>query len=121
TRVPDPLYGYGLVDAAAAISADVPSVDENPMGDLAEWIRLFRRAESVPQPEPEVTPVQVPPLPAADPPTEPGSPLLPSADSLRYGTLPLIALTVPGILVGLGVTAAARRIRSARVIRTPKS
>lgn len=114
TSVPDPLYGYGLVDAAGAVSADVPLVDKNPMGDLAEWIRVYRRAETVPQPEPEVTPVQVPPLPAADAPTEPGSPLLPSADSLRYGTLPLIALTVPGILIALGVTAAARRIRSAR-------
>lgn len=111
----DPLYGYGLVDAAAAISANLPAVDENPMGDLAEWIRVFRRAETEPQPVPTVTPVAVPPLPAPDAPTEAGSPLLPSADSLRYGTLPLIALTVPGILVALGVTAAARRIRSARI------
>ena len=120
TRTPDPLYGYGLIDAEAAISSDVPTVDSNPMGDLAEWVRLFRRAESEPQPVPTVTPVAIPPLPAADAPTEAGSPLLPSADSLRYGTLPLIALTVPGILVALGVTAAARRIRSARA-RTPHS
>ncbi|HWU27559.1 MAG TPA: hypothetical protein VN041_00500, partial [Microbacterium sp.] len=72
-------------------------------------------AESQPEPEPTTAPVTVPPLPAADAPTEAGSPLLPSADSLRYGTLPLIAVTVPGILIALGVTAAARRIRSARV------
>ena len=116
----DPLYGYGLVDAAAAISANIPAVDKNPMGDLAEWIRLYRRAEAEPQPEPAVTPVQIPPLPDADAPSEAGSPLLPSADSLRYGTLPLVALTVPGILIALGVTAAARRIRSARSFRTPK-
>jgi subtilisin family serine protease len=119
TEVPDPLYGYGLLDASAAVAASVPLVDENPMGDLAEWVRLFRRADAEPAPEPEVTPVEVEPLPAADPPTEPGSPLLPSADSLRYGTLPLIALTVPGILIALGVTAAARRIRSARKQSTP--
>jgi subtilisin family serine protease len=121
TRVPDPLYGYGLVDAAAAIAADLPTVDENPMGDLAEWIRLYRRADTQPEPDPEptITPVQIPPLPDADAPTDPGSPLLPSAESLRYGTLPLIALTVPGILVALGVTAAARRIRSARTSRPP--
>ncbi|MFS0893150.1 S8 family peptidase [Microbacterium sp. 179-I 3D3 NHS] len=116
----DPLYGFGLVDAAAAISADIAPVDRNPMGDLAEWIRLYRRAATEPQPEPTITPIAVPPLPAADAPTEAGSPLLPSAESLRYGTLPLIALTVPGILVALGVTAAARRIRSARA-RTPHS
>ena len=111
----DPLYGYGLVDAAAAISANLPAVSENPMGDLAEWIRVFRRAQTEPETAAPVTPVDIPPLPAADAPTDPGSPLLPSADSLRYGTLPLIALTVPGILVALGVTAAARRIRSARI------
>jgi hypothetical protein len=116
----DPLYGYGLVDAAAAIDANLPVVDKNPMGDLAEWVRLFRRAEAEPQTEAPVTPVEIPPLPDADAPTEPGSPLLPSADSLRYGTLPLVALTVPGILIALGVTAAARRIRSARSLRTPK-
>lgn len=116
----DPLYGYGLVDAAAAIDANLPAVDKNPMGDLAEWVRLFRRAEAEPQTEAPVTPVEIPPLPDADAPTEPGSPLLPSADSLRYGTLPLVALTVPGILIALGVTAAARRIRSARSLRTPK-
>ncbi|MGV2983200.1 S8 family serine peptidase [Microbacterium sp. AGC85] len=119
TETPDPQYGYGLLDASAAIAASVPLVDENPMGDLAEWVRLYRRADAEPAPEPEVTPVEIAPLPAADPPTEPGSPLLPSADSLRYGTLPLIALTVPGILIALGVTAAARRIRSARKQSTP--
>lgn len=120
-KVPDPLYGYGLVDAAAAIAADLPAVDKNPMGDLAEWIRLYRRADTVAEPEPTAVPVEVAPLPDADAPTEAGSPLLPSAESLRYGTLPLIALTVPGILMGLGVTAAARRIRSARAPRTPHS
>ncbi|MGH3689402.1 MAG: S8 family peptidase [Microbacterium sp.] len=123
TKPQDPLYGYGLVDAAAAISANIAPVNENPMGDLAEWIRVFRRAATEPQPAAPVTPVEVAPLPAADAPTEAGSPLLPSADSLRYGTLPLIALTVPGILVALGVTAAARRIRSARISvrQTPDS
>jgi membrane-anchored mycosin MYCP len=119
TAVPDKLYGYGLLNAAAAVSAPVAHVDANPMGDLAEWVRLYRRADAAPEPEVEVAPVEIPPLPAADAPTAAGSPLLPSAESLRFGTLPLIALTVPGILVGLGVTAAARRIRSARKQRTP--
>lgn len=119
SAVPDPLYGYGLLDADKAVSASVPLVDENPMGDLAEWVRLYRRADVDPLPDPEMSPVEVEPLPPPEPPTQAGSPLLPSADSLRYGTLPLIALTVPGILIGLGVTAAARRIRTARKHRTP--
>jgi membrane-anchored mycosin MYCP len=118
-RVPDPLYGYGLIDANAAVTAPVASVDADPAADLEEWIRVFRRAETVPQPTPTIGPVAVDPLPAADPPSEAGSPLLPSAQTLLYGTLPLIMFTVPGILVALGVTAAARRIRSARAQRTP--
>ena len=118
-RVPDPLYGYGLIDANAAVTASVASVDADPAAELEEWIRVYRRAETRPQPTPTVGPVAVEPLPAADPPSEAGSPLLPSAQTLLYGTLPLIVLTVPGILVALGVTAAARRIRSAREFRTP--
>ncbi|MDJ1113385.1 S8 family peptidase [Microbacterium dauci] len=115
----DPLYGYGLVNAAAAVAASVPVVSENPMGDLAEWIRLYRRADAEPTPRPTVTPVEIPPLPEAEPPTQAGSALLPSADSLRYGTVPLVALSLGTILVVLGVTAAARRIKSARLSRSP--
>lgn len=114
TRPRDPLYGYGLLDAAAAVSAPVDAVTENPMGNLAEWVRLYRRAEAVPEPEVEVPSVVIAPLPAAEAPSAPHSPLLPSAETLRYGTLPLIAVTVPGILVALGITAATRRIRLAR-------
>lgn len=114
TAHPDPLYGYGLVDASAAVSSAVPPVAQNPLGDLSDWIRLHRRAEA-PTPEPSAsTPLAIPPLPKADAPTRAISPLIPSPDSLLYGTLPLTALTVPGILIALGVTAAARRIRSAR-------
>lgn len=120
TTTPDPLlYGNGLVDAAAAVAASVPTVRENPMGSLAEWIRIYRRAVSQPEPEASAAPVEVPALPPAGGPTEAGSPLLPSAETLRYGTVPLLAVTVPAILIGLGVTAAARRIRLARAPRSP--
>lgn len=46
--VPDPLYGYGLVDAAAAVSAPVDPVTENPLGSLAAWVELNRRADAEP-------------------------------------------------------------------------
>lgn len=120
-RTPDPLYGFGIFDAEAAVTAEVAPVETNPMGDLAEWIRVHRRGTIAPGPEPTAAPVTLPPVPAADPPTSEGSPLVPSADTLLYGTVPLLALTVPGILVGLGVTAAARRIRSARAKRPPRN
>ncbi|MFT3796821.1 S8 family serine peptidase [Microbacterium sp.] len=118
TRVPDETYGYGLIDAAAAVSADVALVDENPMGSLAEWVRLYRRAEVEASPTPTVTPIAPGALPQADPPTY-QSPLLPSLDTLRYGTVPLAVGTLTAILVALGVTAAARRVRSERAPRVP--
>lgn len=114
--VPDEKYGYGLVDAAAAVTANVASVDENPMGSLAEWVRLYRRADVTPAPQPTASAFAVPDLPAADR-VEVRSPLLPSADTLRYGTVPLVTFSLAAILVALGVTAAARRIRSERASR----
>lgn len=120
SRVPDPTYGFGLIDAAAAVSASVPTVSASPLPGptLEEWIRLYRRAEAAPQPTPTATPVQLDPLPKADQ-VERRSPLLPSADTLRYGTVPLVGATLAAILVALGVTAVARRIRSERAHRTP--
>lgn len=45
---PDPLYGYGLVDAYAAVTADVPLVSANPLGSIDDWIVLHRRQEGNP-------------------------------------------------------------------------
>ncbi|WP_154096334.1 S8 family serine peptidase [Microbacterium testaceum] len=119
SSVPDKLYGYGLVDAAAAVSARVPSVTENPLGSLKEWIRLYRRADTEPAPEPTSSPVVIPPLPPVEAGPAAGSPLLPSRDSVLYGSLPLAGATVAAIMIALGVTAAARRIRQARISREP--
>jgi membrane-anchored mycosin MYCP len=120
--VPDAIYGYGLVDAARAVSASVPPVTANPMGSLADWIHLYRRADSqTAAPTPSASPIAVPALPKADAVSAPTSPLLPSSASLLYGTVPLMLITVPAILVALGVTAAVRRIRSARHSRPPSS
>ncbi|OJV99034.1 MAG: peptidase S8 [Microbacterium sp. 67-17] len=112
TDLPDPLYGYGLVDAEAAVTASVPAVRENPLGSLAEWITIYRRANLVPDPEPTVPPAAVEPLPPVEQQAA-ASPLLPSTESLLYGTVPLAAGTVAAILVALGVTAAVRRVRLA--------
>jgi subtilisin family serine protease len=110
----DPLlYGNGLVDAAAAVSASVPEVDSNPMGSLEEWVLVYRRAQSEPRPEEPAPTIDVPALPPAEPVERASSPLLPDAHTLLYGTLPLTAATAAAILVALGVTAAVRRIRLA--------
>lgn len=113
SSVPDPLYGYGLVDASAAVSATVATVNANPMGSLEDWIRLYRRAQSDPVPTRPAEPVEVPPLPPAESLERTASPLLPSRDTMLYGTLPLSVATATAILVALGVTAAVRRIRLA--------
>ncbi|MCT9820566.1 S8 family serine peptidase [Microbacterium sp. W1N] len=117
TAVPGPLYGYGLIDAAAAVNGSVSSVSANPMGSLEDWVRLYRRAQAPSAPQPTATPVVIPQLPDAAPPTKPQSPLLPTRDTLIYGTVPLVGGTVAAIMIALGVTAAARRIRSTRAPR----
>ena len=101
------------MDAAAAVTASVPVVTENPMGSLTEWIRVYRRAQSDPVPSRPAQPVEVEPLPPSDVVERAVSPLLPSRDTVIYGTLPLSVATVAAILVALGVTAAVRRIRLA--------
>ena len=53
----DNLYGYGIIDANAAVTADVPAVTENPLGTIAEWIRVHRRGDetSAPATDPGVS------------------------------------------------------------------
>ena len=36
-------YGYGLIDAEAALSMEIPEVQDNPLGSLSEWITLYRK------------------------------------------------------------------------------
>lgn len=47
TTAPDPIYGFGIVDASAAVRAEVPAVTSNPLGSLAEWVIVHRRAEAI--------------------------------------------------------------------------
>ncbi len=120
STTPDKLYGYGLVDAAGAVSSSaVAAVSENPLGSLTEWIRLYRRADAEPAPEPSAAPVTIPPLPPVESAPQASSPLLPSRDSVLYGSLPLGAATLAAIMIALGVSAAARRSRQARTSREP--
>lgn len=113
----DPIYGFGLVDAAAAVSAGVEAVTANPMGDLAEWIRLNRRAEStavptVPAPTPTSTSLTAPPAAAA--PTTPIGSLYPSVTQLRTVGLPLGIVLVFAVIFGTLVVFAVRHFWSLR-------
>lgn len=107
--VPSPIYGYGLIRADRAVSADVPQVSENPLGSLDEWIRLHRRGLATPN----VLPVhQDEPYPdPASPPWFAAIKLLPTAQSLALVTVPL------GVLTGfasLGVLLGAFALRRSR-------
>lgn len=35
-------YGWGIIDAYEAVTAEVPLVDENPLGTIADWIPMHR-------------------------------------------------------------------------------
>jgi hypothetical protein len=68
---PDPLYGFGLVDAYAALTADVPLVSANPLGSIDDWVVIHRRQEG----EPIVIPLGSTPAPVEEEalaPTPPG-------------------------------------------------
>jgi subtilisin family serine protease len=47
-NVPDPLYGFGLVNAYDAVTRSVPLVSANPLGSLEDWIVLHREQRGVP-------------------------------------------------------------------------
>ena len=114
--VPSPIYGYGLVDAAAAVNAPVPTVTLNPAQELRDWIHLHRRAVASPSPTPvEVNPTT--PIPAPVQRAGPQSPLgtiLPTVASLRDVGIPLLVYAILlGLLVWWSVTLY-RRVRSTR-------
>jgi type VII secretion-associated serine protease mycosin len=109
--VPSPIYGNGLIDAAAAVTADVPaSTSPTPAEQLTEWIRIHRRAEAPsaePAPAPPVAepvaPKDDPPLPAPDP----MAAWIPNQLTLTYITVPLAVLVgfgILGTLFGIGAT-----------------
>lgn len=101
---PDNLYGYGLMNAAAAVSADVPAVEANPLGTIAEWIRIHRRGKAeLPTQAPTATPhaeSTVPPVaaPAAVAPDSPGG-ALPAALVIGFGALLLLVSGIGAVRV----------------------
>lgn len=117
----DPNYGHGIIDAGAAVTEDIATVDRSPAVELREWIRINRGAPSSHEDDqttsPTPAPVELPALPPPDPPAEASNPFVPSPESLREVTLPLVAATAAGILILLGVVVLSRRIRLTRARR----
>jgi subtilisin family serine protease len=109
----DPIYGFGLIDAQAAVTAAVPIVTDNPMGEFSDWITLYRRADATaaPTPQPTVAPT---PAPIASGPTDPLGTLLPTVGLLREAGIPLAVFVGFAALLLWLVLAAVRRVKSAR-------
>lgn len=114
--VPSPLYGWGIIDAEAALTADVPEIEQNPLGSLAEWITLHRRADAPVvedgEEAQEIVPIADPPLPRSDE----AKTLLPTAWTLAYITVPLSLVAGFGTLAALLGIGATRHTR--RTVRT---
>jgi subtilisin family serine protease len=86
----DPIYGYGLVNAAAAVRNSVPSVTANPMGSLSAWIHLNRRADPTATPTtPPTSGSTASPAVAQRAPENPLGILYPTPTQLRDVGLPL--------------------------------
>lgn len=112
--VPSPIYGYGRINAEAAVTADVPTVEANPLGDLHEWVRLYRRADSTATPQPVESSTSTPlPLPSDG--------VLASLPSLYEVTrvgVPLLFLAGFATIVIVGSIGVTRRLRP-QPIREP--
>jgi len=111
-KEPNALYGFGLIDPVMALESELDAVDENPLGSLAEWITLHRRATSeTPAQSPEeqeIVPIADPPLPDDDA----TNTLLPTPWTLAYITVPLSLVAgfgTIGALLGIGATRHLRR------------
>jgi subtilisin family serine protease len=110
---PDAIYGFGLIDAKAAVAADVARVDENPMGDLREWVTIHRRAAVTPAPVP--TAVASPtPAPVVAAPVDPLGRILPTVTLLRDVGIPVGTILVFAALAVWLVVVAVRRFGRAR-------
>ena len=101
---PDPLYGYGIVNAQRALTAEVPLVSANPLGSIDDWVVLHRRQEG------EAVVVPLGPATIADGstsrperavPLEPDTQLqaVPYLITLGFGVVFLVVLTTGAIVV----------------------
>ncbi|MCT9868828.1 S8 family serine peptidase [Paenarthrobacter aurescens] len=108
----DPLYGYGILNAEAALKEEVPTTSSNPLGSIADWIRVHRRGDfSTPSQAPVESPTSAAPT-LADP-TVPAAKTPATMDE----ALPAVVVLGFGALFIALVTGAAIQLR--RVSRNP--
>ncbi|MDM7990560.1 S8 family serine peptidase [Arthrobacter sp. zg-Y877] len=103
----DTIYGYGILDANAAVNADVPSVTSNPLGTIAEWIRVHRRVADVSPGAADIPAPTVPDLP------EPAVPVAqePAAEKDNLPAVVVLGFSALLVLVLVGGTVHVSRVR----------
>lgn len=113
-RGKDPLYGFGILDAEAALKDDVPETRVNPLGSISDWIRVHRRGDLATSPAaPSAVPSSAAPtlpeatVPVALPPSE------------LDGAVPALVVLGFGGLVLCIVGAAAFQLRRAVRLAPP--
>lgn len=107
------VYGSGLANAAAAVTDQVAAVDRDPADELAEWIRLNRRAVASPSPAATSTAAPAPRKVIAEPANPFGS-VLPGVDALRDTGIPLLVYGSFLVLLILLLRAVFREVRGLR-------
>jgi membrane-anchored mycosin MYCP len=108
----DPLYGFGVLNAEAALKDSVPEAAVNPLGSISDWIRVHRRgnlATPAPVPSSDVASA-VPTLPE---PTVPAA----KAPSQRDSAIGGAVVIGSGALFMVVIGAAAFQLR--RAARNP--
>jgi subtilisin family serine protease len=110
------VYGSGLMNAAAAVTARVPTVNADPASDLQNWIRLNRRATASPSPLPTVVPSPAPTSSAAAAaiPESPFGQVLPTVGALRDVGVPLLVYAVFATLLFFVLLRIKREFKGAR-------
>ncbi|MDN4644667.1 S8 family serine peptidase [Arthrobacter sp. PsM3] len=108
----DPLYGFGVLDAEAALKADVADTRTNPLGSISDWIRVHRRGNLA------TTPAAAAAAPSSAAPTLPEA-TVPVAEppSELDGAVPAMVVLGFGGLFLCIVAAAVFQLR--RAARTP--
>ncbi|MDR6637513.1 S8 family serine peptidase [Paenarthrobacter nitroguajacolicus] len=108
----DPLYGYGILNAEAALKDDVPAAASNPLGSIADWIRVHRRGDfSEPSQAPVASPTSAAPTLA-----DPTVPVAKTPASMDDALPAAVVLGFGGLFLALIVGAA---IQLRRVSKRP--
>ena len=110
--VPGPIYGHGLINAEAAVTADVPPVTANPMGSLKDWVATYRPSPDASGAGPK--PIAAPEVGDPAKTAQPAASWWPSVAKLTMNGIPIAVISVFLMLFAMIVTAAVVHVRRVR-------